>query len=106
MPTLRQIFGNAVTDSDGKTIIVRDRKRWDCSHIDLIDDAPFIRRCINRKMLGSTVCKDHAFTVTYLGDDNKLHTAYFDTIEAAERCRKKTSWREVNYTIPGVFSHA
>lgn len=104
MPTLKQIFGYAVEDvKTGRIIIVRDRKRFDCTHIDNIEEAPFIKRCTNHKLLGSTVCKYHSFSVTYIGGDNKQHTAYFDTIDQAEPFRKKVTWRETNYTIPGVF---
>lgn len=103
MPTLRQIFGNAVDDvKTGRTIIVRDRKRFDCTHIENIEEAPFIKRCTNRKLLGGVVCKDHALSVTYIDGNDEQHTAYFDSIGKAENFRKMVTWQEVNYTIPGV----
>lgn len=97
MPTIRQIFGNAVTGTYDKPIIVRDRKPKQCSQIFSIEEFPYIRRCHGTKMHNLDVCKDCAFSVSYF-QDGSLHTAYFSTVGKAEYFKKRTpGWTETNY---------
>lgn len=87
---------------------VFDYKADKCEHIDAIEEAPFIKRCtLNKSIgLGLKVCRDHAFTVTYVmsyGLSSTERTNYFDTQYEAEFFRRHEvplSWVETNYRIP------
>lgn len=96
MPTLREIFGNAINNED-TYIIVRDRKPTQCSHIDNIEELPFIKRCTGAKMHNLSVCPRHAYTVNYLDGRGIERTAYFDTKGKAEYFKRNNNWLECNY---------
>jgi hypothetical protein len=99
MPTLREIFGHSVTDSEDRLIIVRDRKPKQCSHVESTEEAPFVKRCTNDKMHNLTVCKSHAYSINYLDWIGVEQMAYFDTVGKAEYFKSKNNWLECNYVI-------
>lgn len=102
MPTLRQIFGHAVPTEDDKYVVVHDKRPKQCTHIDNVEELPFIKRCKSTKMHNLVVCKDHAYTINYLDGRGIEHTAYFDTEGKAEYFRVRNNWIETNYVIPEV----
>lgn len=58
MPTILEIFGKRVKFEE-TYIPVRDRKPKQCSHVSPSNVHPFVKRCINPKMQGFAVCKEH-----------------------------------------------
>jgi hypothetical protein len=88
---LTQIFGR----------YVKDLKRGQCTHIDNVETPPFIRRCTSPVAKGTSVCLQHAKTVTYRLHSLE-HTAYFNDVRHAERFRRANPsiWTKTNYPIP------